>query len=144
MEKQHAEKCGTKVHKYDGDMRNIFPDERRECNCDGYHTFDELYEHRITLFIALCRQKQLVRATFIKEGVYMNGDSEIWKSRSHSDGTMFEGMFIMGIGTEKGNQITYHLPMTAWSFTDFVPQRKRAPKFDGHSSDDVIARLRQI
>lgn len=22
---------------------------------DGYHTFDELYDHRITLYIALCR-----------------------------------------------------------------------------------------
>lgn len=23
---------------------------------DGYHTFDELYEHRVALFIALCNQ----------------------------------------------------------------------------------------
>ena len=29
---------------------------------DGYHTFEELYDHRITLFIALCKQHLMVQA----------------------------------------------------------------------------------
>ena len=41
MNKEHVKNCPA----YKGEM---FP-----CKCDGYHTFDELYEHRIALFIAL-------------------------------------------------------------------------------------------
>jgi len=38
---------------------------------DGYHTFDELYDHRITLFIALCR--------FVDNRVFIGG--EVWRSK---------------------------------------------------------------
>lgn len=30
------------------------PDEKRELLSDGYHTFKELYIHRVVLFVALC------------------------------------------------------------------------------------------
>jgi hypothetical protein len=30
----------------------------KECKCDGYHTFDELYDHRIQLFIAFCKRQK--------------------------------------------------------------------------------------
>lgn len=102
---------------------------------DGYHTFDELYDHRMTLYIALCR--------ILKEGDH-NG---IWRSRYHSDGELCFGtgtMFVLGIGTEKGKQITYHIPVERWDETDFAPTLDLAPERDGHSSEDVLTRLKSM
>lgn len=101
---------------------------------DGYHTFDELYEHRITLFIALCKS--------LKDDV---GDwRHVWRSELHSDGSSFEGWFVLGIGTEKGHQITYHLPIDKWDETDFALTRDKAPDFDGHTSADVLERIKKL
>ena len=118
--KQHSMKCPKLYGK--------------ECECDGYHTFTELYDHRIALYIALCNalSKQL-------------GDwRSVWRSRLHSDGSSFDGWFIMGIGTDKGHQITYHLPMKDWDKTNFAETKEKAPEFDGHTSDDVIERLSKL
>ena len=58
---------------------------------DGYHSYNELYKHRMILFSIICNQNQEVA----------------WKSRLHHDGTMFDGYFIVGIDTPQG-QFTYH------------------------------------
>ena len=105
---------------------------------DGYHTFDELYEHRITLFIALCK-------ILCNDPQYQTGQkSQIWRSKKHSDGSEFSGWFIMGIGKERGEQITYHLPNSKWEQTEFAPTIDFAPNFDGHTSDDVLKRLSSL
>lgn len=92
---------------------------------DGYHTMDELYEHRITLWIALCRLTSYIS----------------WRSKKHADGSEYEGWFVLGIGTEPGKQITYHLPMARWDDTAFAETRDAAPEFDGHTASDVLVRL---
>jgi hypothetical protein len=100
---------------------------------DGYHTFNELYEHRIALFIALCSEVDRRTPT-----------GYVWRSKLHSDGTMFDGWFVTGIGTEPGDQITYHLPMSKWGDTDWLgTERPQAPDFDGHTAADVVVRLRR-
>ncbi len=110
---------------------------------DGYHTFDELYDHRITLYIALCK----IYEEFIAPSVY---DSEkgrkedVWRSQKHSDGSNYEGWFLLGISKEKGKQITYHIPLERWDETSFAETLEVAPEFDGHTSEDVLKRLRQI
>lgn len=96
---------------------------------DGYHSFGELYEHRVTLFIALCRHYKKFR---------------VWRSKLHHDGSSFDGWFIMGIGMDKGYQISYHLPMSKWEETSFVETLEKAPEWDGHTSDDVIQRLKKL
>ncbi len=88
---------------------------------DGYHTFNELYEHRHAMFSILCRD--------------YNG----WKSKLHADGTMFDGWFIAGIQTPSG-QATYHLPLAWWNRLKCC-EFERAPEWDGHTSDDVLRRL---
>ncbi len=99
---------------------------------DGHHTFDELYEHRITIYIALCSVMAEYKQT-------------PWISRLHSDGTHYEGWFIMGIGMLKGEQITYHLPMKYWDECyQFADVREKAPEWDGHTSADVLKRLSQL
>lgn len=104
---------------------------------DGFHTFTELYDHRIALFIALCKKIH-------EESSSCDYPSEVWRSKLHSDGSAFDGWFVMGIGKEKGKQITYHLPMAVWGDTDFVMTLEKAPEFDGHSSADVLQRIRKI
>ena len=101
---------------------------------DGYHTFDELYDHRITLYIALC--KQLAD----KEGF----EPYVWRSELHSDGSRFDGWFILGIEEGKGAQITYHLPMSRWAETGFAATLDRAPEWDGHTPPDVLKRLKEL
>lgn len=90
---------------------------------DGYHTFDELYQHRYALFAALA---------------HTYGDKS-WKSQKHQDGTMWDGWFVAGIELPTG-QITYHLPVSVWM--KFPAQEiERAPAWDGHTSNDVIHRI---
>ena len=105
---------------------------------DGYHTFDELYDHRIALFIALCKtifewQKAI--------GVKI---VPVWRSKLHSDGSSFEGWFILGIWRENGKQITYHLPNSKWEATNFAETLDKAPEFDGHTSEDVLERIKRL
>ena len=50
----------------------------------------------------------------------------------------------MGIGKERGEQITYHLPNSKWEQTEFAPTIDFAPNFDGHTSDDVLKRLSSL
>jgi hypothetical protein len=98
---------------------------------DGYHSFGELYEHRITLFIALCKVVH-----------YSNKyEFPVWKSKSHSDRSKMEGWFIMGISFKKGDQITYHLPISYWEKCWFAKEYEAAPDYDGHTSEDVLRRL---
>lgn len=106
---------------------------------DGYHTFDELYDHRITLFIALCRQ--LVN----KKLEHTNGG--IWRSKRHYNGELCFGtgtQFVLGIRTDPSYQITYHIPIERWKETSFAYTLKKAPEWDGHTSDDVIKRLKAL
>ena len=93
---------------------------------DGYHSFGELYEHRHMLFIAL---------------LLYNKDIA-WRSLYHDDGSCYEGWFVAGLDLPTG-QITYHLPLRLWSMLDSIKTLKKAPKYDGHTSKDVINRLEE-
>src|SRR4051812_40118429 len=100
---------------------------------DGYHTMDELYEHRITLFITLCRKmNDLYNAK--GEGLYP------YRSKKHSDGSEMEGWFIMGLNILPGEQITYHLPMSKWEETNFAETLTQMYEWDKHTSNDVLQR----
>lgn len=102
---------------------------------DGYHTMDELYDHRITLYITLCRSIQ---------GRQNSGIPRVWRSKLHGDGKGLPGWFLLGIGFDKGKQITYHVPLARWDETQFAETRERAPDFDGHTSADVLERLKTL
>jgi len=103
---------------------------------DGYHSFGQLYEHRIALYIALCK----VTAAHSSE---VTGIS-VWKSGIHSDGSVWEGWFLLGINKAAGEQITYHLPISEWDACYFAEELEIAPPFDGHTHVDVLERLKQL
>lgn len=86
---------------------------------DGYHTFNELYEHRMFLFSIICKQNK----------------NKSWRSKLHSDGTMYENYFIVGITTDMGDY-SYHYHIDYWKYFSGVPERKFAPKWDGHQPKD--------
>ena len=96
---------------------------------DGYHSFKELYEHRNNLWITVCKA---LNPKFV------------WKSKLHSDGTYYEGWFILGYRMKPGKQITYHLPMELWEDCKFAATRNRAPKYDGHSPADALQRIKNL
>lgn len=107
---------------------------------DGYHSFDELYAHRIALFVALCRE--IAWHTDKHAGQCKN--PPVWRSKTHGDGSTMDGWFVIGIGKEKGSQITYHVPIVCWEETDFAETLDRAPEWDGHTSADVLNRLKAL
>lgn len=85
---------------------------------DGYHTFDELYEHRCLLFLNLC---------------LTNLSKSFWRPD-------FEGWFCLYLETESG-QISYHVPNKFKVIIENKITRDDAHIFDGHTSKDVIFRL---
>lgn len=86
---------------------------------DGYHTFNELYYHRMVLFSVICNTyKDLA-----------------WKSWKHHDNTMFEDYFIVGIETKYG-QYTYHYHKDYWDMFK-VKELNNAPIWDGHEPKDI-------
>ena len=88
---------------------------------DGYHTFGDLYKHR-TYLLAIA----MIHLPYA------------WKARKHEDGTMFDGMFVVGFPTPNG-MVTYHCDNEYWN--DFkVPEIPHAPHFDGYSDADVLDR----
>lgn len=94
---------------------------------DGYHTFNELYDHRAKLF-------SVVVAAF---------SNIAWKSKRHSDGSMYEGMFIVGIDTPHG-QATYHYEIEPYWELFRCSELPKAPEFDGHTPTQAIDRIASL
>ena len=110
---------------------------------DGYHTFDELYEHRSILFLALLRSIQDVNEFAEYESLHISAHP--WYSKQHEDGTMFPGMFIAGMSTDYGS-VTYHfdekyLPLFEKAEIEYL---ERAPKWDGHTPQDGLEVIKSL
>ena len=55
---------------------------------DGYHTFEELYEHRIRLFIKLCEFMSEMTPPYCEGyGCRYGAECRPWRSEKHSDGS---------------------------------------------------------
>lgn len=95
---------------------------------DGYHTFNELYEHRHALFLLLMKRYYLGRVC----PTWIDVDPNT------------PGWFLAGIDSIDG-QIAYHLPerllpvARQYAMADY----RRTP-YDGYTSADVLARLQWL
>ncbi len=85
---------------------------------DGYHTFDELYQHRCLLFLNIC---------------VANKNSCFWKPD-------FEGWLCLYWESPTG-QISYHIPNKFKPIVEKLFERDDNHVWDGHKSGDVIVRL---
>jgi hypothetical protein len=90
---------------------------------DGYHTFNELYHHRMVLFSLICNTYKHLA----------------WKSKLHADGTMYDNYFIVGVKTPEGDY-TYHYHMDHWDMFE-VAEIGFAPEWDGHKPSDITRLL---
>lgn len=93
---------------------------------DGYHTFNELYDHRAALTAALFKS--------------LPSDT-VYKSKKHHDGTMYDGMFIVCATLPTGKFISYHYDIDPWWNAFNIKEVDRAPEWDGHTPDDVVTYL---
>ncbi len=94
---------------------------------DGYHTFNELYHHRAVLFSVIVKAFP----------------DQSWKARKHHDGTMYDGMFIVGIETPDG-QATYHYDIEPYWDMFQCKELEYAPEWDGHTPAQAIARIGKL
>lgn len=90
---------------------------------DNYHTMSELYYHRMVLFVTICK--------LAKEKGY-----NVFRSKQHQDGSMFEGYFIVGIETPEG-QYSYHYNLKYWNYFDMADTHEFSPEWDGQQADDL-------
>ena len=105
----------------------IIPASELKNMSDGYHTFDELYQHRCVLFACLMKSHPDLS----------------WKSKKHSDGSEWEGWFIAGMRLPTGD-VTYHLPADMWELLGGIDTLELGVAWDGHTSADVVARLTEF
>lgn len=97
---------------------------------DGFHTFGELYRHRMLLSALLFSAFTAV------------DESNVYKTRQHHPDDlepMFDGMFKVGAILPTG-EVTYHYPLEHWDLFA-IPEREYSPLWDGHTSADVADRL---
>lgn len=119
---------------------------------DGYHTFGELYTHRQILFIMLC--SIVVAEDRLAVNVGPGGEERVKVTlfNKNHDGKSYPGWFGLKLEIKrKGGwvQISYHIEE---QYRDLV-ERKVGPdliheeiniNYDGHSSEDVVERLKLI
>lgn len=119
------------------DSKNRMPDKFSPGDIsDGYHTFNELYEHRIALFKALSR-------AIMDMGEAATVSRLVWKTKTYFNGSpVQDGWFLAGIGDIGDLQISYHIPISEWD--TWPADIEHAPEFDGHTSADVLKRLGEL
>jgi hypothetical protein len=126
----HVCACGKR---YDADREAITED-----TTDGYHTFKQLYE--------FC---MLYNAEFFNLEAYLASEygtsdkiPNPIKSKRHSDGELCfgGGWFVVVIQLPTG-QVSNHYEMKDWHLFQ-IDEVEKAPKWDGHTPEDVANRLR--
>lgn len=89
---------------------------------DGYHTFNELYDHRNLLFLNLCMATQFP--------IWWKFDPDA------------RGYFILYLDTDDFGQISYHIPLKYLKYVEKSCYHQVEPRpWDGHTSQDVVKRL---
>lgn len=119
--------------------REVFRREAPSDTSDGYHTFDELYRFRMLYNAAWFNT--------LAEWQENEGDQgyKLFKSHKHSDGEIpfGGGWFVVGAQLPKIGQITNHYEDQYWDLF-VVPERARAPVWDGHTAQMVADRLEEF
>lgn len=96
---------------------------------DGYHTFNELYEFR-----------KVYNAAFFNE-LAKQGKCNVIKSKRHNDGEeCFGGGWFIVTAQLPTGQISNHYKMKDWDLFQCT-EVNFAPKWDGHTPQDVIKRI---
>lgn len=112
---------------------------------DGYHTFEELYDIRLAYNVALFNE-------WASQAVYTSSGFEILpvkhdvhKSQRHHDGELcFGGGWFIVVANLPSGQISNHYEMKHWDLFRIPSYEKAKYEWDGHTSEDVINRLKSL
>jgi hypothetical protein len=115
---------------------------------DGFHTFKELYNVRMALNAALFNQwagtsqRKWTEEKRCFETLPINHVHKSWR---HNTGELCfgGGWFIVCAKTSHG-QISFHYPASEWEYFNIPEVEKAIHEFDGHTTEQVIARLLNI
>ena len=93
---------------------------------DGFHTFKQLYDHRLVL------------STIAFKYAHEKGWKVI-RSKRHHDGELCfgGGWFIVEVIRPDGKQFSYHYKNEYWDLFDYAETVKKAPEWDGHTEDNI-------
>ena len=124
----YMERIDNLCNRADAALATVPPDPSQLS--DGYHTFEELYEHRHALTLSLMKARPDL----------------FWFSRRHNDGELCFGdgnWFIVGAELPGAGAITYHLPMRLWEAATHTgaTELEIGKPWDGHTATDVVDRL---
>lgn len=106
-------------------------------NYDKLRNFDELYDFRM-----------VYNALLFNEW-HKHDEVEVYKSKRHSDGSIpFEDdsddWFIVIAILPEGKHISNHYHMKYWDYFKIPEYKKAKDEYDGHTSDDVLNRLKEL
>ena len=98
---------------------------------DGYHTFNELYEFRKAYNAALFNEWAA------------GGKCSVHKSWRHHDGELcFGGGWFIVVAVLPNGQISNHYETKDWDLFNIPETECALFEFDGHTSTDVVTRLK--
>lgn len=101
---------------------------------DGYHTFNELYEFR-----------KVFNAALFNEWAQKDDKYRPHKSLKHSDGELcFGGGWFIVVAVLPTGQISNHYELKDWDLFKIPETETALFEFDGHTSEDVLNRLKSL
>ena len=114
---------------------------------DGYHTFNELYEFRKVYNAALFNEwaENLETSSDFGQALFNVPKYNVHKSWRHSDGELCfgGGWFIVSAMLPTG-LISNHYKAEDWDLFKIPEVDKALFEFDGHTSEDVLNRLKKL
>jgi hypothetical protein len=119
---------------------------------DGFHTYNELYEFRKVYNAALFNEwaKQKVRNPkwASEDNIYQPLNLpkyDVHKSWKHNDGELcFGGGWFIVVAVLPTGQISNHYKAEDWDLFKIPEVEKAKYPFDGHTSSDVLNRLKDL
>lgn len=104
-----------------------------ENTSDGYHTFKELYDFRMVYNAALFNEWAL------------QSKYEVHKSWKHNGGELcFGGGWFIVVAILPTGQISNHYIEECWDLFKIPETETALFPFDGHTSQDVLSRLKNL
>lgn len=126
----------------------LIDDERVDSDVisDGYHTFGELYEFRKAFNAALFNE--WANQLGFDDGVNYHHNIvkyDVHKSWKHNDGELcFGGSWFIVVAILPNGQISNHYEAKDWDLFNIPELEKAKYEFDGHTSTDVLNRLKAL
>ena len=115
---------------------------------DGYHTFESLYDIRLAYNVALFNEWGRQHRPDKSGRMYLSipvPKYDVHKSTRHHDGELcFGGGWFIVVANLPSGQISNHYEMKHWDLFRVPETEKAKYEWDGHTSEDVINRLKSL